>query len=120
MTNAAVPRFDLVTIDCPRPAAAGQLLRRAAQWPVPAGDGDYVALDHPAAARPSRSSGPQPSWPRRGPTPPCSSAAHLDLAVDDLDAAHERAVTLGARHLDAGEVPGLRRPGRSPFCLCSW
>ncbi len=47
MTGAAVPRFDTVTIDCPNPAALATFYGELLEWPVPTGDGDYVALDTP-------------------------------------------------------------------------
>jgi predicted enzyme related to lactoylglutathione lyase len=46
---------------------------------------------------------------------------HLDLAVDDIDAAHERAIALGARPLDTQEKFRVYAdPAGHPFCLCSW
>jgi catechol 2,3-dioxygenase-like lactoylglutathione lyase family enzyme len=46
--------------------------------------------------------------------------AHLDLLVDDLDAAVGRAVSLGAgraEHQPAEGVVVLRDPDGHPFCL---
>jgi predicted enzyme related to lactoylglutathione lyase len=51
---------------------------------------------------------------------------HLDLWVDDLAAAHERALSLGARLLQAAEDPDTTDevfqvyadPAGHPFCLC--
>ncbi|WP_225753383.1 VOC family protein [Actinotalea sp. Marseille-Q4924] len=51
---------------------------------------------------------------------------HLDLWVDDLAAAHERALDLGARLLQAADDPLTRDevfqvyadPAGHPFCLC--
>jgi hypothetical protein len=46
---------------------------------------------------------------------------HLDLAVDDMDAAHARAVVLGARHLDTREKFRVYAdPVGHLFCLCRW
>jgi hypothetical protein len=47
MPGTAVPRFDSVTIDCPAPAALAAFYGELLEWPVPAGDGDYVTLDPP-------------------------------------------------------------------------
>jgi hypothetical protein len=47
MPGATVPRFDTVTIDCPDPAALARFYGPLFEWPVPEGDGDYVALDPP-------------------------------------------------------------------------
>lgn len=61
-----------------------------------------------------------PTWPS-GALP---KQVHLDLAVDDLDAAEAEAIRLGARR--AGEQPRPTRwrvmldPAGHPFCLCDW
>ncbi|MYX18309.1 VOC family protein [Streptomyces sp. SID8374] len=58
-----------------------------------------------------------PAWP--GQDPP--QQAHLDLAVSDLDRAHEQVLALGASLLDGGD--GRRGwnvyadPAGHPFCL---
>jgi predicted enzyme related to lactoylglutathione lyase len=121
MTGAAVPRFDTVTIDCPKPAALASFYGELLEWPVPAGDGDYVALDPPGGGTAitfQRAAGfVAPTWP----DPAVQQQLHLDLAVDDLDAAHERAIALGARHLDTQEKFRVYAdPVGHPFCLCSW
>jgi predicted enzyme related to lactoylglutathione lyase len=57
--------------------------------------------------------------PPRWPDPAQPQQAHLDLAVEDLDAGEARAVELGATRLDAGG-PGFRvftDPAGHPFCL---
>jgi|SRR6266508_6450767 len=121
MPGAAVPRFDTVTIDCPEPAALARFYGELLEWPVPAGDGDYVALDPPGGGTAitfQRAAGfVAPTWP----DPAVQQQLHLDLAVDDLDAAHERAIALGARHLDTQEKFRVYAdPVGHPFCLCSW
>jgi catechol 2,3-dioxygenase-like lactoylglutathione lyase family enzyme len=62
-----------------------------------------------------------PDWPDG--TPP--QQIHLDLWVDDLKAAHEEAISLGARLLqpadDLEAVEGFQvyaDPAGHPFCLC--
>ena len=60
-----------------------------------------------------------PTWP----DPAVPKQMHLDLAVDDLDAAEAEAIRLGARK--AAEQPGPDRwrvlydPAGHPFCLSS-
>lgn len=61
-----------------------------------------------------------PDWPDGTP-----QQIHLDLWVDDLSAAHEEAVSLGARLLkradDLQAVEGFQvyaDPAGHPFCLC--
>lgn len=58
-----------------------------------------------------------PTWPE-GPVP---KQLHLDLAVDDLDEAEERAVSLGAVRAQTQPAPDryvvLLDPAGHPFCL---
>jgi predicted enzyme related to lactoylglutathione lyase len=125
MPGAAVPRFDTLTIDCPEPAELARFYGALLEWPVPAGDGDgdgdFVALDPPGGGTAitfQRAAGfVAPTWPAAA----VQQQMHLDLAVDDLDAAHERAVALGARHLDSQEKFRVYAdPVGHPFCLCRW
>ena len=62
-----------------------------------------------------------PDWPDGTP----QQQIHLDLWVDDFDAAHERVMTLGARILKECEDTGspdnfqvYADPAGHPFCLC--
>jgi catechol 2,3-dioxygenase-like lactoylglutathione lyase family enzyme len=61
-----------------------------------------------------------PDWPDGTP-----QQIHLDLWIDDLDAAHDEAVALGARLLkpaeDRSAAEGFQvyaDPAGHPFCLC--
>jgi predicted enzyme related to lactoylglutathione lyase len=121
MPGPGVPRFDTVTIDCPDPAALARFYGALLEWPVPEGDGAFVALDPPGGGTAitfQRAAGFEaPTWP----SPAVAQQVHLDLAVDDLEAAHERAVSLGARHLDSQEKFRVYAdPVGHPFCLCRW
>jgi catechol 2,3-dioxygenase-like lactoylglutathione lyase family enzyme len=123
MPNSAVPRFDTVTIDCPDPATLAAFYAELLAWPAPedeGDDGEYVDLDPPeggtAISFQRATDFVAPTWPN--PTVP--QQMHLDLAVDDLEAAHERAVGLGARHLDTQEKFRVYAdPVGHLFCLCS-
>lgn len=62
----------------------------------------------------------QPDWPDGAP-----QQIHLDLIVDDVRAAHDEAMSLGARLLkpadDLGSPDGFQvyaDPTGHPFCLC--
>lgn len=121
MADGAVPRFDTVTIDCPEPRALAEFYGALLEWPVPDGDGDYVALDPPGGGTAltfQRAPGyVAPTWPDQS----VPQQMHLDLAVDDPDAAHDRAIALGARHLDTSEKFRVYAdPVGHLFCLCSW
>ena len=60
-----------------------------------------------------------PAWPA-GDTP---KQMHLDLIVQDLDAAEAEAISAGARKADVQPNPDLWRvfldPAGHPFCLCN-
>jgi predicted enzyme related to lactoylglutathione lyase len=122
MPGAAVPRFDTVTIDCPDPVALALFYAALLEWPVPEDlSGDHVAVDPPGGGTAltfQRAPGfVAPTWP----DPEVQQQFHLDLAVDDLDAAHDRAIALGARHLDTqGTYRVYADPVGHPFCLCRW
>ena len=62
-----------------------------------------------------------PDWPNGTP----EQQIHLDLWVDDLQAAHEEATALGARLLKPADDPTAAEgfqvyadPAGHPFCLC--
>ena len=61
-----------------------------------------------------------PDWPDGTP-----QQIHLDLYIDDLDAAHEHATSLGAKLLKPADDPAAASgfqvyadPAGHPFCLC--
>jgi hypothetical protein len=122
--GSAVPRFDTLTIDCPEPAELARFYGALLEWPVPEGDragGSHVAIDPPgggtALTFQRAADFVAPTWP----DPAVQQQMHLDLAVDDLDAAHDRAVALGARHLDTQETFRVYAdPVGHLFCLCRW
>jgi catechol 2,3-dioxygenase-like lactoylglutathione lyase family enzyme len=131
--SGAVPRLDSVVLDCPDPRALATFYAALLEWPLPRAspeadqEGGAVTLDPPGggvALGFHRAAGfVAPTWPD-GPVP---QQLHLDLYVDDLPAAHERAVALGARPLgdpdaDAADATFVvyADPVGHPFCLCSW
>jgi catechol 2,3-dioxygenase-like lactoylglutathione lyase family enzyme len=123
MPDAAVPRFDTVTIDCPDPTSLARFYAELFAWPLPEdeGDGEYVALDPPeggtALTFQRASDFVAPTWPH----PAVPQQMHLDLAVEDLEAAHERALGLGARHLETQDSFRVYAdPVGHLFCLCTW
>jgi hypothetical protein len=109
LADTAIPRFDSVCIDCPDPAELARFY------------GAYVSLDPPgggtAALTFQRAPGfVPPTWPE----PAVQQQMHLDLAVADVESAHQRAVALGARHLDTqGTFRVYADPVGHLFCLCS-
>ena len=107
-----------VTIDAPDAAALARfyadLLGMAVTYDGPegaliSGDGKNVMFQQVSDYTP-------PRWP----DPAAPQQAHLDITVDDLDAAEARALELGASRLTGGGE-GFRvfaDPAGHPFCLC--
>jgi catechol 2,3-dioxygenase-like lactoylglutathione lyase family enzyme len=117
----SVPRAYSVVLDCPDPQALADFYARLLDWPpdnrrepdngwatLDGGAGMLIEFQRAADYLP-------PTWP----APERQQMFHLDFAVDDLEAAHDRAVELGARPLD--EQKNFRvyaDPAGHPFCLC--
>ena len=127
MPGSAIPRFDTVTIDCPDPAVLARFYAELLEWPAPDDDGDgdeggsHVGIDPPgggtALTFQRDTAFVAPTWP----DPAVPQQVHLDLWVEDLDAGHERAVALGARHLDTqATFRVFADPVGHLFCLCHW
>ena len=134
MSTAVRPTRFVYALDCPDPVALAEfyaaLLGWEVQLPVPDdadfGDPEWVAAVPPDVAPGGFSLGFQrvpnyraPDWPE-GPIP---QQAHLDLWVDDVAAAEERALESGAtRHAVQPSVDGgwivFADPAGHLFCLC--
>jgi predicted enzyme related to lactoylglutathione lyase len=125
MSNSTVvPTFGAVAFDCPDPRALAAFYREILGWdaePDAEGDGTWVTLTNPLGG--ARLSFQQvegyraPLWPSQD----NPQQAHLDLDVQDLEAAHERVLGIGAKLLD--DKPKSFRvyadPVGHPFCLCA-
>ena len=106
-----------VTIDAPDAAALARfyadLLGMEVAYEGPegaliAGDGKSLMFQQVSDYNP-------PQWP----DPAHPQQAHLDIIVDDLDAAEARALELGATRLEAGgdQFRVYADPAGHPFCL---
>ncbi|HEU0130483.1 MAG TPA: VOC family protein [Mycobacteriales bacterium] len=109
-------RVNNVTIDCADPAALAAfyaaLLDRRVVWE----GGPYVVVGRSDPAEPNL------VFQRVADPTPGKGRIHLDVHVDDVDAATERAVDLGARRgEDVAELGMSWRvmsdPEGNPFCL---
>ncbi|MFD6066073.1 VOC family protein [Amycolatopsis lurida] len=120
---SAVPTFGAVALDCPDPVALAEFYRELLDWQAAevAEDGHWVTLRNPeGGARFSFQRVPDyrpPAWP----SAENPQQAHVDLDVTDMEAAHERALKIGAKLLD--DSPETFRvyadPVGHPFCLCA-
>ena len=124
--SATTARIGSVVLDCPDPRALADFYSELLGWPrdpEPDPDDGWVELANPdggAGLSFQRADNYRtPTWP----DPEVQQQLHLDLGVDDLDAAQARALELGARLLDDQGMKntGFRvyaDPAGHPFCLC--
>lgn len=116
-TAAPVATLAMVTLDAPNAAILGEFYSSVLDWPIAYSDENYAMLTGPSHALgigtiPDYQ---RPSWPDDG-----HKQFHLDLAADDIQAAADRCVELGATR--AEPQPGetwvvLLDPAGHPFCL---
>ncbi|MFJ7149706.1 VOC family protein [Streptomyces sp. NPDC100445] len=117
----ALAEFGVVVLDCPDPLALAGFYAAVLGGAVE-GEGEWVDLRVPGG--PALAFQRAPGWvPPRWPAPDASQQFHLDLVVDDLDAAEKGVLELGAEPLDtADRSRGFRvyaDPAGHPFCLCA-
>jgi predicted enzyme related to lactoylglutathione lyase len=115
----AIARFPQVVIDCPDPAALARFYGAILDWPVRVDDGwaeiraeygDSIGFQKVDGFAP-------PDWPSQ--TAP--QQMHLDVNVDDLDAAEKAVIELGAvkhPHQPGSTFRVFLDPAGHPFCLC--
>jgi catechol 2,3-dioxygenase-like lactoylglutathione lyase family enzyme len=115
--------FAGIVLDAPEPRALARFYQRLLAWETVSEDDTWVQLRAPGGARPSLSFQLEPlyrppTWPGREDAPQMQS--HLDIQVDDLDAAVAFAVAEGAKLADFQPQEGVRvllDPVGHPFCL---
>lgn len=116
----AIARFPSFVIDCPDPAALAGFYRQLLDWQEKIDDdwaeirdastGQCICFQQVADYR-------APEWPGQD----VPQQMHIDVVVDDLDAAEADAVEIGATRVE--HQPGttfrvLLDPAGHPFCLC--
>ncbi|WP_327265773.1 VOC family protein [Streptomyces sp. NBC_01232] len=106
--------------DCPDPAELARFYGDALDLPVLHQNDDFVLLGRegaPGLGFVRQADFRPPTWP----DPAHSKQAHLELGVDDLDAAQERMLELGAVLPSFQPRPDVWRvlldPAGHPFCL---
>jgi hypothetical protein len=117
----AIARFPTIVLDCPDPGALAAFYGAMLDWKAEVNDGGWIDLraDYGQCItfQPVRDYTP-PDWP--GQTVP--QQMHLDVVVDDLDAAEAEVLKLGA--VKHEQQPGTTfrvflDPAGHPFCLCT-
>ncbi len=121
----ALAKLGVVVLDCPDPRALARFYAEVlgGTWTVEAdGEDEWVDLKVPGGTPLAFQEAPgfvPPKWP----SPDHSQQFHLDLEVEDLDAAEKGVLALGAKPLDAEDRTRTFRvytdPAGHPFCLCA-
>jgi len=111
-------RLAMITLDCADPAASAAFWSTLLGWDIVASGEDYAMLSGPSHALGFGrvEDYEPPAWPNEH----GSKQFHFDLAVDDLGAAQQATIELGATAVDP--QPGetwrvLLDPAGHPFCL---
>ncbi|MFI8092037.1 VOC family protein [Streptomyces sp. NPDC086080] len=117
----SVATVGAVVLDCPDPRALAAFYAGIVGGTVE-GEGDWVDLSVPGG--PVLAFQAAPGYePPRWPAADRSQQFHLDLTVDDLDAAEKEVLALGAKPLDTEDRSRTFRvyadPAGHPFCLCA-
>jgi catechol 2,3-dioxygenase-like lactoylglutathione lyase family enzyme len=120
----ALAKLGVVVLDCPDPRALAGFYAEVLGGTVEVEDdgGGWVDLrvsDGQALAFQATPGYVPPKWP----APDASQQFHLDLTVEDLDAAEKGVLALGAKALDTEDRSRNWRvyadPAGHPFCLCA-
>ncbi|MFH9006415.1 VOC family protein [Streptomyces afghaniensis] len=123
----AVARFRSVVVDCPDPRALARFYAQVGGGTPEDDDPDWVVLRIPDGPRLAFQRSPEytpPEWPRSDRN---AQQFHLDFdggsTWEEIDAAEERVLALGARVLDREDYEKkdfrvYADPAGHPFCLC--
>ena len=110
----SIGRMHHMIVDCPDPAALARFYSALLGLPVSYADPDFAVVsadDRTSGLAFQRSPGHRPpTWP----DPAVPQQMHLDVMVDDVDAAVPAVLALGATRLGGGVFAD---PAGHPFCL---
>ncbi|MCZ1005670.1 VOC family protein [Streptomyces lydicus] len=119
-TSTPTFRYAAVTFDCPDPAELARFYGEALGLPLVFSTDDFVLLGQEGGAGLGfnrLSDYRRPTWP----DPSQEKQAHIELGVDDLAAARDRMLALGAVEPAFQPDPDRWRvlldPAGHPFCL---
>lgn len=111
-----------IVFECPDARALATFYAELLGWRIIREDWLVVAESEASTLRLAFDEVPDyrpPRWP--DPTGQRPQQLHLDIGVEDGDAATERALRLGATRLPdlGGSCPVFADPAGHPFCLCA-
>ncbi|MET7470730.1 VOC family protein [Micromonospora sp. NPDC005222] len=115
VTAVPVGRLHHLIVDCPDPMAEARFWSAVLGDPITYADDDFTVVSASTATSGlafQRAAGlTPPTWP----DPAVPQQMHLDVMVDDQDAAGTAVLALGARRLPGDHV--YADPAGHPFCL---
>ncbi|MBO0805979.1 MAG: VOC family protein [Nocardiopsaceae bacterium] len=120
----AIARFPRTVIDCPDPAALAAFYGALLDWKADASpDDDWTGITSQSGQRICFQLVERDYAPPRWPGQEMPQQLHIDVTVDDLDAAEAAASRLGAVKHEHQPDPASFRvfldPAGHPFCLCA-
>jgi predicted enzyme related to lactoylglutathione lyase len=116
----AIARFPVVVLDCPDPQALAAFYGSLLDWKVETNDDGwaFVRADYGDSLGFQKVDGfTAPQWPGQE----LPQQMHIDVVVDDLDAAEPAVLELGAtkhEHQPGTTFRVFLDPAGHPFCLC--
>jgi hypothetical protein len=121
-TMSGVARLSGVALECPDPRALAGFYSQLTGWPIVYEDDEWCTVGENEQARPNLAFQKAPGYqPPHWPDPASSMQYHLDFDADDLDAAEQRCLALGATKFETQPNPTrwrvLADPVGHPFCI---
>ncbi len=112
-----IGRLHHVVIDCPDPAALAAFYAELIGLPITWQEDDFVVIAPNDTTSGIAFQLAPDHQPPRWPDPERPQQLHLDVMVDDVDAAGPRVLALGARLLSDRDGQVYADPAGHPFCL---
>ena len=116
----AIARFPVVVLDCPDPKMLAEFYGALLGWEAGEGEGGWwwIRADYGDSLGFQKVDGfTPPQWPGQE----VPQQTHIDVTVDDLDAAEAAVLELGAtrhQHQPGTTFRVFLDPAGHPFCLC--
>jgi catechol 2,3-dioxygenase-like lactoylglutathione lyase family enzyme len=110
-----IGRLHHVILDCPDPLALATFYSRLLGLPITYQDDDFAVVSSSDRASGLAFQRAPDQKPPTWPDPAIPQQIHLDVMVDDVEAASPAVLALGATELDGQDV--FADPAGHPFCL---
>ena len=114
-----IGRLEKTVLDCPEPRVLAEFYAAVLGMRINEDSGDWVVIGREAGRRELAFQRASPWVPPRWPDPE-HPMLHLDIRVDDIEAAERAVLALGAHRRPADHERGYRvfsDPVGHPFCL---